>query len=660
MKTQAWSWFALALTFAAGCGDDASGPGIGTGQGGEGAPCETGDDCVGGLQCLPGADGGMSCGALVEEPDAGPECDPQNITVTPTNIDFGSPLLGTETIEDLTIVNTGCQSLTIYSIFAQDFTSETSGLPEFSVTTETPPIVIAGGDSEVFSVIFRALDGVADIGQVTIVNNDPDPVEAGTIVALVSQVKGDPELDICVLTTYPPDGEITCDAEPDEIDFGEVPYEDVGTRYFSLRNIGDGNATLTIEEVDIDDEHFSIDVGGGGLFTIVEDASECDAEVVNDIECPEALPFVLRPGDPMLPPPFDQPNRLYARVTFTPSATPPIDGLVPSEFVQIETDLLPPEHEASIPVAGSIVGCRPGYVNADGNTLNGCEYACIPTGNPETACDGIDDDCDNTTAGTDEDYEPYICGVGACARTSTCAAGGVENCTEGIPDNDDDCDGTDDDCDETPDDDWIPYTCGLGPCAAVATCEAGVETCAEGTPGTEVCDGGTDEDCDGFTDEEDPEDGDDGFGTCAGAPLVGEVLDSAGGVIPDLVGRIHAGDEDWYVVNGLDDVDDCGDEFDFQVCFTTNPGGALRLDVYRRSCPPTSVADTCTDVPDSVRWQFTCPDGTDCCVAAGAGGEAAVDFGGAFYIRVYRASDAVVDCGEYHLKVTNGPGLTCP
>ncbi|MDP6946599.1 MAG: hypothetical protein QF464_20790, partial [Myxococcota bacterium] len=75
---------------------------------------------------------------------------------------------------------------------------------------------------------------------------------------------------------------------------------------------------------------------------------------------------------------------------------------------------------------------------------------CLPTGDADTTCDGVDDDCDGAT---DEDYavSDTTCGVGACASTGslTCVAGAEsDSCVMGeAAASDTTCDGVDDDCD---------------------------------------------------------------------------------------------------------------------------------------------------------------------------------------------------------------------
>jgi uncharacterized repeat protein (TIGR01451 family) len=123
-------------------------------------------------------------------------------------------------------------------------------------------------------------------------------------------------------------------------------------------------------------------------------------------------------------------------------------------------------------VAGqcTLSGCDAGHHDLDTDPSNGCEYACTPSGSPETACNGADDDCDGQI---DESYAPTSCGTGACAAAGTCSAG-AESCTpaapspEGPASSSTCADGVDNDCDGMGD--ALEPSCV---CATSAECDDG-------------------------------------------------------------------------------------------------------------------------------------------------------------------------------------------
>ncbi|MBN1773931.1 MAG: hypothetical protein JXB32_21910 [Deltaproteobacteria bacterium] len=145
--------------------------------------------------------------------------------------------------------------------------------------------------------------------------------------------------------------------------------------------------------------------------------------------------------------------------------------------------------------------CEAGWADADLVEANGCETRCTPSPTlDETACDGIDADCDGLV---DEDYVPDFCGVGACRVPAVCWHG-VEDCTplEPVYDVDTVCDGIDQDCDGETDEEFVPAATCLGLCRDSATCVDGVETCGTPPAADDVFCDALDEDCDGETDED--------------------------------------------------------------------------------------------------------------------------------------------------------------
>ncbi len=244
-------------------------------------------------------------------------------------------------------------------------------------------------------------------------------------------------------------------------------------------------------------------------------------------------------------------------------------------------------HAMGACTAGACVlgDCDPGFVDADGNPANGCEYTCIPATPPTETCNLRDDDCD---ARIDEG-DPgggATCGIdtGECATGIEQCVGGAISCVGGTSPTVELCNGLDDDCDSRSDE-ANPEggrTCGSG----VGVCAPGREVCTAGAlvctgavgPVAETCNG-LDDDCDSRLDEGDPG----GGGTCGvgvGVCTLG-ALHCRGGVIA-CEGAVGGTTES---CNGLDD--DCDGRTD-----EGNPGGGGSCGTDIGAC--TSGTRACT------------------------------------------------------------------
>jgi Notch-like protein len=168
-----------------------------------------------------------------------------------------------------------------------------------------------------------------------------------------------------------------------------------------------------------------------------------------------------------------------------------------------------------------LAACQAGFVNVDGNAMNGCEYMCSFSGGE--VCNGRDDDCDTRIDETLTTPTNFCNPNGVCSTTgASCsgAMGWVCAYPATYQASETRCDGLDNDCDGGIDE---PFA-GINPATGMGTaCSVGSGACrrtgtimcasdglssqcsvaSPGVPATETCNA-IDDDCNGIVDDNIP------------------------------------------------------------------------------------------------------------------------------------------------------------
>jgi len=532
--------------------------------------CDPGYHCVGGI-CLSSDDGGTNTSPT--------------ITVSPQTLTFAEASLGSPETHTVTITNVGEGTLTLTGVSLSE--NDTTGEFAFAGPTATD---LANGESATVEVTLTPTDDSLDSGQLTIESNDPNTPVVN--IELLSSFIGTPDLTVCVDTGQP--APENCEA-PAVVDYGQVNYGATAQSSFYIRNDGDGNKTITVEDLFIQASSparaalFTID-----LFTMVETPPGSGTWQ----EAPATAPYILVSSSGADP----DPDALYGRINFTANT----DGflILSGDVLQItttDTDNPQPAY-TTIPITATIAGCPPGLMDMNGDPSDGCEYGCTVTNGGVEACDGLDNDCDGTT-------DDFVEG---------CYDGGDSGC---------DPDGTN--------------------CRGI--CQPGTRTCVSGTWSAcqgqvtgqpELCDD-LDNDCDGTVNN-----GLDEGGNSCSSPIAVTALADTSCNVQTINGTITTGDEDWYSISFASGTSST--TFHARLEFTSPAGGGnFRMDVLLDNCSSPVGCESGSNSGITVMdWDIDpgamgqCPGNTSCSHAINA------------RVRVYKIGGT--QCEYYTIQASNG------
>jgi hypothetical protein len=488
------AWCGVALLLVACAGDT---PGS-SNNNSQLIPCQDESDCPSGWTCT-----GNVC-VQPHQTDGGVDAASQgSINVYPDPVQFGNAPLHADTVREVTVANAGEGDLTVTNIrvLENDDLVEYFANPSGDVQLVIPP---AG--SEIIQVTLHPEDGELDIAELQVTSDDP--VDSVVTVRLTTEYKGDPTLEVCVLSEVAdPEPFVDCDLDPGTqtplLDYGVVGFGTPVSRVVAIRNAADGNAPLLVDGATVTsltpaiENEFSV-----RLF-------EYDTDGVTEIDL--TPPLWLSAGDPGQ---LLEPDVVYAEVTFGAN----VDGVVDNTQLVIDTN--DPGGD-DVPISAAVSGCPTDYWDLNGDPADGCEYHCVYQG-AEQCASGADDNCNGQQDEEgaqgcviyylDNDGDGYgltadnrcLCAPDLAGNYDAVNAGECDDANNAIhPGAAEVCDGVDNDCDPATTEDFGTTTCGLGICLhTVDNCLSGVPQSCDPLQGqmTEVCDG-VDNDCDGDVDE---------------------------------------------------------------------------------------------------------------------------------------------------------------
>ncbi len=213
--------------------------------------CPAGQSCQGG-RCVGGPDGdGGDGGPDGDGADGGGDgAQLPDIAAEPESLEFGNARIGQEVEQTLRLSNTGAAELRIYSLQLETGTS-----PELSATPlGNVDLRVAAGEFTSVVIRYRPSDGQADTGALLVASNDPD--EALLRVPLSSSYKGSSEIAVVA-------DPATDQPDVQRVDFGRIPVGGSAERELFIKNVGTGNAVLSVTEVRTEPRasvHFALEV----------------------------------------------------------------------------------------------------------------------------------------------------------------------------------------------------------------------------------------------------------------------------------------------------------------------------------------------------------------------------------------------------------------